>query len=389
MDKAAKNAIDCLRRAARKAMAEQIAVAEIPSPSWKAGSRGEHLIGRFADLGVKAHSDAVGNVVAVIEGTRRDSYPAAILSAHMDSVFYDIKDIKVERKGSRYYAPGICDNAVGVATLIMIAGALRECGAKTPGDVVLVGSVGEEGEGRLRGMRHFWKDCPYHDPWFISIDGSGASVAHKALASWSPTIVVKGPGGHSYSNHGRPNPVHMLSRFVARLTDTLEADAETNTVFSATVMQGGTALNVIPSEVRLVLNLRSADTARLDQMVRTTRRLLRDARREELDRATGEGDLQVRHRAVARPGGHTSTDHPLVQTAFSAYRAEGLAVKEPVISTDANMPMSLGVPAINVGAGGRAANVHSVHEWYENSNRGSALAAIGRMVFQTTGWKDG
>lgn len=385
MQKRERQLLDHLRRAAREPMAEQIAFAEIPCPSWQAASRGEYLAGRLSETGLEPRRDKVGNIIAVRKGTHRSARPTLILSAHLDSVFYDLKEIRVERRGRKYHAPGICDNAVGVAALIMLARAFARFEVETAGDVVLVGSVGEEGEGRLRGMRHFWKDCAFDDPWFISIDGAGASVTHKALASWSPKIVVRGPGGHSFSNFGRPNPVHMLSRFVAKLTETLEAEAATNTVFNATVISGGTAVNVIPAEARLTLNLRSSDVDRLDKMVAVTKKLLREAKAAELDWATADGKLDVGYTALKRPGGQTPEDHPLVKTAMRAYESEGLKPASTVGSTDANMPMSLGVPAINITAGGTSANAHSTDEWYENTKRGAALSAIARMSLETTG----
>jgi len=385
MGKRMKQLLDHLRRAAREAMREQIAFAEIPCPSWKAALRGEYLAGKLAQAGLEPRRDKVGNLVAVRKGSRPSRRRTLILCAHMDSVFYDLKEINVEKRGRKYHGPGICDNAVGVATLIMLARAFAGFDVETAADVVFVGSVGEEGEGRLRGMRHFWKECPFEKASFISIDGAGTSVTRKALASWSPKIVVRGPGGHSYADFGRPNPVHMLSRFVTKIIDTLEGDGDTNTVFNATVISGGTAVNVIPDEARLTLNLRSSDVKRLDEMVKTARRLLREARRDELEWAACEGDLEVRYTALTRPGGETAADHELVRSAMSAFRAEGLSTQESVLSTDANMPISVGVPAINIGAGGRAGNAHSTDEWFENTKRGAALAAIARMVLELAG----
>lgn len=385
MEKRERQLLAHLRRAAREAMAEQIAFAQIPCPSWKAASRGEHLAGKLAEEGLRPRRDKVGNLIAVRKGSHRSKRPTLILSAHMDSVFYDVKEIKVERRGRRYHAPGICDNAVGVAALIMLARAFARFEVETAGDIVFVGSVGEEGEGRLRGMRYFWKDCPHENPWFISIDGPGASVTRKALASWSPKIVVRGPGGHSYSDFGRPNPVHMLARYVTKITETLEADADTNTVFNATVISGGTAVNVIPAEARLTLNLRSSDVDRLDRMVKTAKKLLREAKAAELEWATSDGTLEVRCTAYTRPGGQTPENHPLVEAAMRAYTGEGLKPASTVGSTDANMPMSLGVPAINITAGGASGNAHSTDEWYENTGRGAALSAIARMVLETSG----
>ncbi len=379
-----KKCIAYLRKAAAEAMKEQIAFAEIPCPDWKASARADYLCAALEAAGLAPSRDKVGNVIAVRKRSGRRKRPTLILAAHMDSVFYGIAEIKVQRKGRRYFAPGIGDNAAGVADLILLARAMKRCGVAMAGDVVFVGSTGEEGEGRLRGMRHFWKDKKWRKAWFVSVDGSGCKITRRALASWSPRITVKGPGGHSYGNFGRPNPVHMLSRFVTKMTETLKGDGETDTVFNATVISGGTAVNVIPEEAGLTVNMRSSDPGRLAQMVKTARRLLAEAKREELDWATKEKRLAVRYTALERPGGETAEKHPLVQAAVASLRAEGLKSEFRVSSTDANMPISLGVPAINICAGGEGGNLHSVTEWFENTRRGKSLAALARLVFAVT-----
>ena len=172
---------------------------------------------------------------------------------------------------------------------------------------------------------------------------------------------------------------------MTKVAETLKGDPKTDTVFNATVIEGGTAVNVIPAEARLTLNLRSSDPGKLEDLVKTVKRLLREAKRDELEWAGADGKLEVRYTALTRPGGSTPEDHPLVETALSSYRKEGLKPSLRVGSTDANMPMSLGVPAITVGAGGRTGNAHSTSEWYENRKRGAALAAIARMVLETAG----
>ena len=373
-----------MRRAAGAAMREQIAFAEIPCATWRARERGTWLMERLRAEGLGASRDKVGNIVAVRAGTGRRKRPTLIIDAHLDSVFYQLSEIKVRREGRRYLAPGIGDDAAGIANLILLAHALAKFKVRTAGDVVFVGSVGEEGEGNLRGMRHLFGKGRFKDAWFVSVDGSGFAITRTALASWSPRIVVKGLGGHSHGNFGRPNPVHMLARFISKL-QTIEVNPEDHSVYNATIISGGTAVNVIPDEARLVVNIRSANPRELSAMTAKVKRFLAEAKAEELEWATQEKWLDVRHTAVRRPGGEISREHPLVKTAVASLEAEGLKHSWAVSSTNANMPMSLGIPAINIGAGGREGNVHSTDEWFENAGRGKALATLARMVFALAG----
>ena len=369
---------DCLR--------EQTAFAEIPSPDWRARERADHLARAWRAEGLDPQLDKVGNVVAVRSGsTPSQKRPPLILAAHIDSVFYDVTKISVKREGRVLRAPGICDNAAGVANLIMLARAMKRFSASTAGDVVFVGSVGEEGEGRLRGMRHFFKANAFSDARFVAIDGSGpGAVTRRALASWSPKIVVTGLGGHSYGNFGRPNPVHMLARFITKVT-TLPADRATNTVYNATVIHGGTAVNVIPAEARMTLNLRSSDMGVLRGMKRQALAFLKEARDEEIAWATAERQLDVRWTALERPGGSTPEDDPLVVAAIEAMKNEGLDPAFDVKSTDANLPMSLGIPAICISCGGTAGNAHSIDEWHDVTGRTKELAALAALVFSVAG----
>ncbi len=368
-----------MRRAARAAMREQIAFAEIPCPTWRARERGTWLMERLRDEGLRASRDKVGNIIAERPGTGR-KHATLIIDAHMDSVFHHLHEIKVTREGKRYLAPGIGDDAAGIANLILVAHMLAKFKVRTAGDIVFVGSVGEEGDGNLRGMRWLFGKGRFKDAWFVSVDGSGATITRRALASWGPRIVVKGPGGHSYGHFGRPNPVHMLARFISKM-ETIEVNPEDHSVYNATVISGGTAVNAIPDEARLAVNVRSANLKVLAAMVAKVKRFLAEAKAEELEWATRDKWLDVRYSALRRPGGEVPRSHPLVKVAVSSFEAEGLKPRSAVMSTNANMPISLGIPAINIGTGGLGGEVHSTGEWFENAGRGKALAALARMVF--------
>ncbi len=185
---------------------EQVAFAKIPCPDWRARERGRYLAVRLSDEGLEPRMDRVGNVIAVRPGRSRSTKARTlIVCAHIDSVFYNVREIEVVEEGSVLRAPGICDNAAGVADMILLARALRFARARTAGDVVIVGSVGEEGEGRLKGMRHFFGENRFADAWFVGVDGSGpGSITRTALASWSPKIVVRGSGGTASATSAAP-----------------------------------------------------------------------------------------------------------------------------------------------------------------------------------------
>lgn len=376
-----------LRKAGNEVLREQIAVARIPSPDWRARERAAYLVKALEAEGLSPSLDKMGNVVAVRKGTKtgKGSKTTLIIAAHIDSVFYDVEKPEITKKGKILYGPGISDNAAGVANLILLARAMKRFKAKTRGDVILVGSSGEEGEGRLRGMRHFFKANKFKNAAFVAVDGSSPGrLTTTALASWSPRITVKGSGGHSFGNFGRPNPLHMLARFTSKVT-TLKSDKETSTVYNATIVRGGTAVNVIPAEATMTLNIRSCDVERLAALKKQTLEFLREARREELEWATEEGELTVRYTALERPGGRTSHESALVKAATKAFEAERLKPVNNTASTDANMPMSLGIPAICISAGGKGANLHSMEEWTDTTGRTKELAALARIVFAIAG----
>jgi acetylornithine deacetylase/succinyl-diaminopimelate desuccinylase-like protein len=374
-----------LRDATAEVVKEQVHVAEIPCPDYRADARAAYLVKQLRAAGLKPRRDRVGNVIAVRHGARPKARPALILCPHLDSVFKKVPVIRVRRRGSVYHAPGICDDASGVANLIVLARALNRFGVETEGDVVLVGSVGEESGEDVWGMEHFWKENRFRNPWFVGIDGAiPGRIVTKSLGTWSPTITVRGPGGHSYVTFGRPNPVHMLSRIVVKLT-TIKAKKSKDAIYNANMVSGGTAPNVIPQVASVTLNLRSSDMRELDSMKRRVMRFIKDARREELAWSKSEKWLKIEVAAHGRPGGRIAENHPLVRAAAAAMKAESLAPAYTASSTDANMPMSLGIPAITISSGGRAENMHSLDEWHDMRGRTKELTALARILLAVAG----
>jgi len=390
--------IDYLRKARLEVLEEQVAIAEIPCRDYRADERAARLMRAWQREGLRPRRDKVGNVVAVrkglstslkalslSEGNVPATKPTLVLCAHIDSVFYGVEKIKVRRRGNKLFAPGICDDASGVANLILLARAMRKSGVETAGDVVFVGSVGEESCGRIWGMEHFWRKARWARPYFVAVDGATpGKIVLVGLSSWSPTVKVTGPGGHSFANFGRPNPIHMIARLVAKAT-TMKADRSKDAIYNANLVSGGTAVNVIPEHASVTLNLRSSDARELVRMKKRVEKFIREARAEELRWATSKKRLAVEMTAKGRKGGRTQAKHELVKAAVAAMKKEGLRPKFDVSSTDANMPLSLGIPAITIPAGGTCGNIHSLEEWHDTAGRTKELAALARLVFSVVG----
>ena len=380
-----KNLINYLRASTAEVVREQLAVATIPCRTYSADKRAAYFMKALRAAGLSPKRDKIGNVLALRRGSDAASRPTLVVSAHLDSVFLHLEEIVIQRKGSVYSAPGICDDASGIANLIVLSRALEKFKVDLPGDVLFVGSVGEESGGGVWGMEHFWKAARLRKPWFVSIDGAvPGRIVTKSLGTWSPTVTVKGPGGHSYVTFGRPNPVHMLSRIVTKLTS-IKPDRSKDATYNANMISGGTAPNVIPQAASVTLNLRSSDPRELESMKKRVMTFIDQARREELAWATSERWIEVAVTAHGRPGGRIAEDHDLVRFAAAAFRAERLKPEFMASSTDANMPMSLGIPAITISAGGRAENMHSLDEWHDMKHRTKELAALGRIVFSAVG----
>ena len=277
-----------LQSAAKEVVKEQIAVARIPCMNERAAERAAYLAKAFAAANLTPRRDKVGNVIAMRAGAAPRTRPTLVVSAHLDSVFLGLSPIRVQRKGRVLRAPGICDDAAGVADMILLARAMARFDVTTAGDVVFVGSTGEEGAEGVWGMEHFWKESRLRKPFFLGIDGAipGRIVA-RSLGTWTATVTVRGPGGHTYISFGRPNPVHVVSRLVAKVTS-VKADRAKDAAYNANVISGGTSYNVIPTEASVTINIRSSDAKTLKAMKAKVVEFLKEARREELAWASSE-----------------------------------------------------------------------------------------------------
>lgn len=364
---------------------------EIPAPPFGEGPRAEWLARRFRDLGLHDVTlDEAGNVIGRMPGSHEGS-GCVVLSAHIDTVFPAGTPIEPRAEGRRLHAPGACDNGAGVAGMLALATALREAELQPTCDVYFVGNTGEEGDGDLRGMRHLYQHAPWRERIrsHIVLDGAGDNVAiTHALASLRFRAVVRGPGGHAWTDAGSLNPILVLSRAIARLGE-LVLPSSPRTTLNIGSIRGGTAINAIPEEAEASFDLRSTDPEQLIRLEVEVHRAVEDAvLNANLEMATRlAGQRSALHLAGQRlrfavekigdrPGGRLPEDSRLMGLLLAVDRQLGLRTEPRIASTDANLPLSLGVPALTLGAGGQGGGIHTQAEWYDATNRELALRRV-------------
>jgi acetylornithine deacetylase/succinyl-diaminopimelate desuccinylase-like protein len=358
---------------------ELIELCEIEAPPFGEDRRGEWMAERFRELGLAdVRRDAEGNVLALRPGTRRDQL--VVLSAHLDTIFPPGTDCRVRREGTRLCAPGIADDGAGLAALLAVARALDAGGVRTASPILFLATVGEEGEGNLRGARYFFSDpgVAASVSAFISLDGPGIErVTHRALGSRRFTVTLSGPGGHSWGDFGIVNPVHALCRAVARFAS-YPAPTEPRTTFNVGHVSGGSSVNTIAQEATIRVDMRSTSRAELARIEAFLKQAVAEAVAEENRMHAPSGTtLETRFELIGdRPSGETPVDAPLVQTILEASRALGIRTQFDCSSTDSNVPISLGIDAVTIGCGGTSANTHSTAEWYDPTDREAGLKRI-------------
>ncbi|MDT7689627.1 MAG: hypothetical protein QOE46_2386 [Acidobacteriota bacterium] len=362
---------------AREIDEEHAALCAIPSPPFGERERAEFLRAKLIECGlVGASLDAEGNCVAFRRG--RVERPLLILSAHLDTVFPAGTDCRVRREPSgRMRAPGIADDGCGLAALVALARVLGECGIETQGSLLFVGTVGEEGEGDLRGVRHLLTASEWagRADAFISVDGPGMErITNAALASRRYRVTCRGAGGHSWGDFGVPNPVHALGRAVTRLAS-YPAPQRPRTTFNVGRIEGGSGVNVIPREAVMDVDLRSESAVELGRLDAFFRRAAREAAEDETAaRRAGTPPLELEVKLIGdRPGGATSPEQTLVRLAVEATHALGSRPYLDCSSTDSNIAISRGLSAVTIGAGGTSGNTHTLDEWYDPRGRDLGL----------------
>ena len=348
------------------AFAEQKRITEIPASPYKENRRAEYLLKRFVELGFKEASiDAEGNVIALRKGSG-GGRPKLVVSAHLDTVFPEGTDVTVKEKDGVILAPGIGDDSRGLAALLSLIKSLNANDIATVGDLMLVGTVGEEELGNLRGVKALFRDHTDIDG-FISIDGLGvARVVNQATGSHRYEMIFKGPGGHSFQEFGLPSAIHAMGRAIARISD-LQTPSDPKTTFTVGTVSGGTSVNAIAAEAKMTVDMRSNSTEELLKLEARLLDLVKQAVVEENARWKSD-KLSVEMKLIGdRPAGIVALDAPIVQATRRAVAAiaRGPRVTFAGSSTDSNLAMSLGIPAVTIGGGGEGGNWHSRNEWYK------------------------
>jgi acetylornithine deacetylase/succinyl-diaminopimelate desuccinylase-like protein len=361
----------------------QMEVARIPSPPFGESTRAAWLAERFRELSLEeVRTDDVGNVFGVRNGFGK-RYVA--LSAHIDTVFPAGTPLNIKQQGSRLYGPGVSDNGAGLIALLAIAGVLRAIDLRHAMPVLFIGNVGEEGEGDLRGMRHIfnlprWKDSIAYS---VVLDGAGSdTIVAEALGSRRFEVIVRGPGGHSWSDFGAPNPIVVLARAIEEFSGTA-VPTSPKTTFNIGVIRGGTSVNSIPESASMRVDLRSTSMSEIDRLERTLRTALDRAMQEET-RLSSEKPNSARRSSLScelvtignRPAGELDSQARILQVIRAVDSQLGNAAQVQRASTDANIPLSLGREAIAIGGGGSGGGAHTLQEWFDCNGRELGLKRI-------------
>ncbi|MDR3763950.1 MAG: M20/M25/M40 family metallo-hydrolase [Acidobacteriota bacterium] len=385
---------DWFARNERRIAEFQMSITGVPAPPFAEQVRAAWLGEQLSPLGLELSGDAAGNLLALRKGQQADA-PVIALSAHLDTVFPAATPIAVRRQDSRLFGPGISDNGAGLAALWALAAAFAECGVVTASPLLFVGNTGEEGEGNLRGMRHLYRTqlgsaLPDLLPApkiaaLVAIDGAGVdNIIALALGSRRFEVVIEGPGGHSWSDYGTPNPIVAAAAAIHELARLVLPEHPRTTVNVGTIA-GGTSVNAIPERVTFRVDVRSSDARRLKEVEQHLRRMVADACTE----AAGSSPLRLAHQVLLvgeRPAGELAEDSRLL-TALRAVDAQlGIGSELMRASTDANIPLSLNLEAVTLGGGGRGGGAHTLHEWFDCAGREQALRRLALLTLLLAGF---
>lgn len=359
----------------RSIVGMQVAISEIAAPTGEEAQRGAWIAKKFGELGLQnIRTDAAGNVIGRRRGLSEDA--PVVVCAHLDTVFPRDTALRVRQDGDRLIGPGIGDNGRGLAAMLAIAEEIDGVHLCTRRPIEFVATTGEEGRGDLRGAKHFFREAQSSAAAAIALDGAGDErIVHRALGSRRYRVTYRGPGGHSWAAYGVAHPVHALGSCIAMLTR-IALPSEPRTTMSVGRIAGGISVNAIPDEAWLEIDVRSTSPKVLAKLDAQVRRIITTATEEENGRrlagtALLSADVEI---IGERPCGETPADHPLVQSAVEATRLVGRQPDLATASTDANVPISLGIPAIAIGAGGRGGEAHTPGEWFDNTDGSLGIA---------------
>ncbi len=385
----------------------QLAITALPAPSFAEHARAAWLRQHLDLLGLSTSADAVGNLLGARPGLHAGvEAPCIALSAHLDTVFPASTQLNIRREQARLLGPGISDNGAGLAALWALAAALQEVGIVTAMPLLFVANVGEEGEGNLRGIRHLYRerlaarDAPRADAppadvndappprlaVLIALDGAGTdNIIAQALGSRRFEIVISGPGGHSWSDHGAPNPIVAAALLVGALSR-IPLPVNPRTTLNIGSIEGGTSINTIPERVVLKVDLRSSDPLRINELEQLLRHAVADACAETQAHALPRAHLTSTITLVGeRPSGELPATSPLLAAIRAVDKQLGIQSQLQRASTDANIPLSLGLEAVALGAGGSGGGAHTLQEWFDPTGREQALKRLVLLLLLLAG----
>lgn len=401
--KGVQEALQFLREDDERTLREHLEMCQIPAPSYEEGEKAEYVRKKMVDAGLEdVHIDEVGNVLGTWKGT--GDGPRIMIAGHTDTVFPRETDLTLKREGERYSCPGIGDDTRAVAELLSLARALNATGIHGEGDIVFCANVCEEGLGDLRGVKHAFKygadsasskeirncECSgesrgaerkvvnvagevnptNHYDGFVSIDDKNTfGIIYQAVGSERYLVTFHGTGGHSFTGFGIPNPIHAMGRAIAKISD-FQTPKNPKTTFSVGVINGGTSVNVIAAECSMLIDMRSVDAGELAKLSAKFHQAVEEAVQEENARWEDKDNriTVTFEQKGKRPAGTQEQSCQIVQAANAANQALGMdTLYIGAASTDANIPISLGIPAITVGWGGKGGGEHTIHEWYEHT----------------------
>ncbi len=388
-----RSAMEWFRDQEREFARWQLDLAGIPAPPFGEGARSDWLAAKFQAIGLKdVHQDSVGNVFGSRQGEQGSSVS---ISAHLDTVFPAGTPLKIRQQGGKLYGPGISDNAAGVTALLAVAAAFANFDLPHASPLLFIGNVGEEGEGDLRGMRHIFADPKWKDSIRASIvlDGAGSdTVVAEALGSRRFEVIIRGPGGHSWSDFGAPNPIVVLARAIHLFSQT-RVSTSPKTTFNIGVIGGGTSVNSIPASASMRVDIRSTSMMEIERLELGLRRAIEQAIEEEEIRSPEKRNSTQRRSPLVseiiaignRPGGELDPNARILQIARAVDAHLGNTAPIQRASTDANIPLSMGREAIAIGGGGSGGGAHTLTEWFDTAGREVGLERILLIVLALAG----
>lgn len=375
-----KNAFEYIKQIEPETVEEQIKITEIPAPTFQEQKRGEYFKKRFTEIGLKnVRVDAVGNVIGERPGAGGQNTPTLVLAAHLDTVFALDTPLETKREGTLIKIPGIGDDSRGLTLLLAIARTLDRHKIETKGNLIFVANVGEEGLGDLKGVRHlFGEELKGKITHFISIDGTGLGITTGAVGSKRYRVTFSGKGGHSYGAFGMANPIHAVGRLIAKISE-FQTPKEPKTTFNVGTIRGGTSVNSIAAEASFDIDMRSVDPQELAKLDAKFKQAAAESLAEENKRWNDVGKLALDIKLIGdRPTGNQSQELPLIKLAASANKFMNIENNFGFSSTDSNLPISIGIPAITIDGGGTGRGAHSLEEQWDSkdSHIGSQRALL-------------